>query len=101
MQRMQRTGVAEQSTSAGEDDLDVCPAWVGEHNIPELNVGSLRASAGLGLPCRHHLRLPIQQGKHPGACAHGLHHTKQSHLLYPAMSQASPVTTTKTGQKQV
>ena len=93
--------VAEQVKPGGEDDLDVCPAWVGEHHIPELNVSSLRAAPGLGLPCRHHLRLPVQQGKHPGACAHSLHHTKQSHLLYPATIQASPVTTIKTGQKRV
>lgn len=72
---------AEQVKPAAKDDLDVWPASVGEHDIPELDVGSLRASARLGLACRHHLRLPIQQGKHPGACAHGLHHPKQLYSL--------------------
>ncbi len=86
------TDVTEQVKPGVEDDLDVRPAWVGEHDIPELNVGSLRASPGPGLPCRHHLRLPIQQGKHPGACAHSLHHSKQSHSLYPVPSQVGPVT---------
>lgn len=93
--------LAQQLKSAAEDDLDVWPAWVGEDDVPELNVGSLRASPGPGLPCRHHLRLPIQQGKHPGACAHGLHHSKQSYSLYPVPSQIGPVTTIKTDQNRV
>ena len=91
---------AEQLKPAGEDDLDVWPAWVGKHHIPELNVGSLGASPGLGLPCRHHLGLPIQQGKHPGAGPHGLHHSQQSYLLCPAMSQVGPVTTKKSGRNR-
>ena len=71
---MHIVAVCEQGTAA---HLDVGPAGVGKGNIPELDVGSLRAALGLGMPCRDHLGRPIQKRKHPCAGTHRLSCTTQ------------------------
>lgn len=72
------------AATAAHADLDVWPAWIGEHHVPELDVGALWAPPGLGLACRHHLGVPVQQGKNPCAGTYCLHSTKHRYILMPS-----------------